>query len=577
MPSSSIVAAKTRAPRVAYFYMEIGFRTAKPTYSGGLGVLAGDTLKSAADLGVPVVACSLLYNRGYFRQHLDLNGWQSEEDVFWNFSEKGFSPQSPRVKVRLENRDVHLQAWRFDLQGETGHVVPMIFLDSDLPENSAEDRGLTFHLYGGDDRYRLKQEVILGIGGARMLAALGFTPQKFHMNEGHAAFLTLELLLKTKKQIEDVWDENLVWDTAVVKERCIFTTHTPVEAGHDRFSWDLVHNVMGDYFPDAAFKRFGDEHNQLNMSTLALNLSDFHNAVAKKHGEVSRGMFPGYEISSITNGVHSKSWTHAHWQDVYNRYIPGWTLEPELFVRVDNVPDEVVWQTHQTCKRELLGIVKERTGIGMSPDILTLGFARRATPYKRADLLFRDIERLLEVANGKLQVVYAGKAHPKDGAGKENIHSIIEAARKLGGEIPVVFLENYDMELSLKIIAGSDLWLNTPMRPREASGTSGMKATHNGVPNFSVLDGWWIEGWIEGVTGWSIGPNATETTLDAVDENLDLVDLYRQLEEKILPLYYAPDNHAAWIRVMKGAIGKDACYFNTHRMMRQYVTEAYIQ
>jgi len=577
MPSSSIVAAKTGAPRVAYFSMEIGFRTDIPTYSGGLGVLAGDTLKSAADLGVPVVACSLLYNRGYFRQRLDLDGWQSEEDVFWNFSEKGFLLQSPRVKVRLEGRDVHLQAWRFNLQGEGGHVVPMIFLDSDLPENNQADRGLTFHLYGGDDRYRLKQEVILGIGGARMLAALGFTPQKFHMNEGHAAFLTLELLLKTKKQIEDVWDENLVWDTSVVKERCIFTTHTPVEAGHDRFSWDLVRDVMGDYFPDSAFKRFGDEHNQLNMSTLALNLSDFHNAVAKKHGEVSRGMFPGYEISSITNGVHSKSWTHSHWQDVYNRYIPGWTLEPELFVRVDNVPDDLVWQTHQTCKRELLDIVKQRTGVGMSPDILTLGFARRATPYKRADLLFRDIERLLEVGSGKLQVVYAGKAHPKDGAGKENIHLIIEAARKLGGEIPVVFLENYDMELSLKIIAGSDLWLNTPMRPREASGTSGMKATHNGVPNFSVLDGWWIEGWIEGVTGWSIGPNATETTLDAVDENLDLVDLYRQLEEKILPLYYADDGHAAWIRVMKGAIGKNACYFNTHRMMRQYVTEAYIQ
>jgi len=577
MPSTSIVAAKTSAPRVAYFSMEIGFRTDIPTYSGGLGVLAGDTLKSAADLGVPVVACSLLYNRGYFRQRLDLDGWQSEEDVHWDFSAKGFLLQSPRVKVRLEGRDVHLQAWRFDLQGETGHVVPLIFLDSDVPENSGEDRGLTFHLYGGDNRYRLKQEVILGIGGTRMLAALGFTPQKFHMNEGHAALLVLELLLKTKKNIEDVWDENLVWDTAVVKERCIFTTHTPVEAGHDRFSWDLVRAVMGDYFPESAFKRFGDEHNQLNMTTLALNLSDSQNAVAKKHGEVSREMFPGYHIGSITNGVHSRSWTHPHWQEVFNRYIPGWTLEPELFVRVDNVPDEVVWQTHQTCKRELLEIVKARTGIGMSPDILTLGFARRATPYKRADLLFRDVERLLEVANGKLQVVYAGKAHPKDGAGKDNIHKIIEAARVLGGEIPVVFLENYDMDLSLKIIAGSDVWLNTPMRPREASGTSGMKATHNGVPNFSVLDGWWIEGWIEDVTGWSIGPAATETNLDAVDENLDLVDLYRKLEEKILPLYYADDNHAAWIRVMKGAIGKNACYFNTHRMMRQYVTEAYIQ
>ena len=577
MASTPVITAKTNAPRIAYYSMEIGFRTDIPTYSGGLGVLAGDTLKSAADLGVPVVACSLLYNRGYFRQHLDMDGWQSEEDVHWDFAEKGFVLQDARVKVKLDGRTVHLQAWRYNLQGEKGHVVPLIFLDADLPENSDEDKGLTYRLYGGDNRYRLKQEVILGIGGTRMLAALGFTPAKYHMNEGHAAFLVLELLLRTKKNIEDVWDENLVWDTESVKEQCIFTTHTPVEAGHDRFPWDMVSEVMGDYFPMSDFKRFGDEHDQLNMSTLALNLSDFQNGVAKKHGEVSRNMFPGYNIQSITNGVHSRTWTHPHWEAVYDRYIPGWSLEPELFVRVDNVPDAVIWETHQTCKRELLSEVKQRTGIEMSPDVLTLGFARRATPYKRADLLFRDVKRLMEIGGGKLQIIYAGKAHPKDGAGKENIHKIIEAARALGGEIPVVFLENYDMDLALRIIAGSDVWLNTPMRPREASGTSGMKATHNGVPNFSVLDGWWIEGWIEEVTGWSIGPEATESNLDAVDESLDLVDLYEKLQDKLLPTYYCGDDHAAWIKVMKGAIGKNACYFNTHRMMRQYVTEAYIQ
>ncbi len=577
MASNPIISAKTNAPRIAYYSMEIGFRSDIPTYSGGLGVLAGDTLKSAADLGVPVVACSLLYNRGYFRQHLDMDGWQSEEAVYWDFAEKGFVLQDARVKVNLDGRDVHLRAWRYNLQGEAGHVLPMIFLDSDVPENHDWDRGLTYHLYGGDNRYRLKQEVILGIGGTRMLAALGFTPEKYHMNEGHAAFLVLELLLKSKKNIEDVWDENLVWDTQSVKDRCIFTTHTPVEAGHDRFPWDMVGEVLGDYFPMPDFKRFGNEHDQLNMSTLALNLSDFHNGVAKKHGEVSRNMFPGYDIRSITNGVHSRTWTHPLWEAVFDRYIPGWSLEPELFVRVDNVPDSVVWETHQTCKRELLAEVKQRTGIGMSPDKLTIGFARRATPYKRADLLFRDVKRLLEVASGKLQIIYAGKAHPKDGAGKDNIHKIIEAARALGGEIPVVFLENYDMDLALKIIAGADVWLNTPMRPREASGTSGMKATHNGVPNFSVLDGWWIEGWVEDVTGWSIGPEATETNLDAVDETLDLVDLYDKLEQKLLPTYYGDESHTEWIKVMKGAIGKNACYFNTHRMMRQYVTEAYIQ
>ncbi|HEX8464781.1 MAG TPA: alpha-glucan family phosphorylase [Abditibacterium sp.] len=567
-----------REPRIAYFSMEIGFQTDIPTYSGGLGVLAGDTLKSAADLGLPVVAMSLLYNKGYFRQHLDADGWQSEAPVEWNPAEKGMTLLENRVKVRMEGRDVHLQVWKFDLVGEKGDIVPLHFFDSDVAENADEDKGLTYHLYGGDERYRLKQEIILGIGGVLMLQSLGYTVKKYHMNEGHAALLVLELLKRTKRPIEEVWDENLVWNTEAVQDLCVFTTHTPVEAGHDRFPWPLVQAVMGDYFPFDAFQKFGDEHEKLNMTTLALNLSDYHNGVAKKHGEVSQNMFPGYEIRSITNGVHSRTWTERRWRELYDAYIPGWSAEPELFVRVDNIPDQKIWETHQECKRELMEIVKSRTKIEMSPDILTLGFARRATPYKRADLLFRDIARLSRIAGGKLQIVYAGKAHPKDGAGKDNIHKIIEAARALAGSsIPVVFLENYDMELALKIIAGADVWLNTPMRPREASGTSGMKATHNGVPNFSVLDGWWIEGWVEGVTGWSIGPEATETNLDAVDEGADIEDLYQKLENAILPTYYADDNHASWVRVMKGAIGKNACYFNTHRMMRQYVTEAYIR
>lgn len=558
--------------------MEIGFRTDIPTYSGGLGVLAGDTLKSAADLGLPEVAVSLLYNKGYFRQHLDTEGWQHESPVDWNPADKGLKLLPNKVRLKADGRDVYLQAWQYDLTGEDGGVVPLIFLDSDVPENHEWDRGLTYHLYGGDDRYRLKQEMILGIGGTRMLASLGYTIKKYHMNEGHAALLTLELMLRHKRNLEEVWDEAQVWDVETVRDLCIFTTHTPVEAGHDRFDWKLTQEVFGDYFPLDALDHFGvDEHDKLNMTVLALNLSGYHNGVAKKHGEVSKNMFPGYNIRSVTNGVHTRTWTSVHWQKLYNKYIPGWTAEPELFVRVDNVPDAEIWDTHLACKKELLAEIKTRTGIELSPDILTIGFARRATPYKRADLLFRDLDRLSKIAGGKLQIVYAGKAHPKDGAGKENIHKIIEAARKLSGKIPVVFLENYDMALSLKIVSGTDVWLNTPMRPREASGTSGMKATHNGVPNFSVLDGWWIEGWVEDVTGWSIGPAATETNLDAVDESLDLEDLYQKLEKKILPLYYGKDKHAGWIKVMKGAIGKNACYFNTHRMMRQYVTEAYIR
>ena len=415
---------------------------------------------------------------------------------------------------------------------------------------------------------------MLGIGGTRMLRALGIDIKKYHMNEGHAALLTLELLQENKRDIESTWDERAVWNDEAVKDLCIFTTHTPVEAGHDRFDYDLVQSVLGVYFPLELLKELAGEK-ELNMTTLGLNLSGYHNGVAKKHGQVSQNMFPGYDIRSITNGVHTRTWTHPKFAALYDEFIPGWREEPELFVRVDNIPDERLWSTHQSIKSGLLDEVLNRTGVEMEADIFTIGFARRATPYKRADLLFRDIERLLQIGKGKLQIVYAGKSHPRDGGGKELIHAIYEAGKKLGSEIKVVYLQNYEMALALELVAGVDVWLNTPMRPREASGTSGMKATHNGVPNFSVLDGWWIEGWIEGVTGWSIGPAATETNLEENDESADIEGLYDKLENIVLPLYY--NNRAGWIKVMKGAIGKNACYFNTHRMMRQYVTEAYIR
>lgn len=562
-------------PTIAYFSMEIGLQTSIPTYSGGLGVLAGDTLKSSSDLSLPMVAVTLLYRKGYFTQTINPDGWQQESPTEWDPAQF-MTPLPTKVKVNIAGRDVHLQAWQLVLTGEMQGQLPILFLDADLPENNEWDRGLTYHLYGGQDDYRFKQEMILGIGGVRMLEALGYDIRKYHMNEGHAALLTLELLKRYKRSIEDVWDESKVWDREPVRDLCIFTTHTPVEAGHDKFSYDIVEQNIGDYFPLNALREVGGL-DKLNMTTLGLNLSGFHNGVAKKHGEVSQAMFPGYDIRSITNGVHSRTWTHAEWRGLYDQYIPGWSVEPELFVRVDNVPDDKVWATHMTCKRNLMNEVKNRTGIELSPDVFTIGFARRATPYKRADLLFRDIERLSKIAGGKMQIIYAGKAHPRDGAGKELIHNIIEAARKLSGDIPVVFLPNYDMDLALDIVAGVDVWLNTPQRPREASGTSGMKATHNGVPNFSVLDGWWIEGWIEGVTGWSIGPAPTETNLEENDDTADYEDLYQKLEHVVLPTFYADDNHASWLKIMKGAIGKNACYFNTHRMMRQYVTEAYIQ
>jgi starch phosphorylase len=486
--------------------------------------------------------------------------------------------QGARVRVQIEGRPVQVQAWRYDVKsrGIRGAVVPVFFLDADVEGNDPADRRITDALYGGDDRHRLKQEAILGVGGVRMLETLGYAGlRKYHMNEGHAGLLTVELLRRTRRNIEDVWDESLVYDRDGVRQLCVFTTHTPVDAGHDRFPWEMVGEVLEELVPLKLFKELGGA-DALNMTLLGLNLSNFINGVAKKHGAVSQAMFPGYEIHAITNGVHSYTWTSQEFKALYNRYLPGWANEPELFVRIGVVPDEQLWEAHQSAKRRLLGIVEQRTGRRLDADVLTFGFARRATAYKRADLLFTDLERLRCIAGGRLQVIYGGKAHPKDEPGKRLIESIHRFSRELGGEIPVVYLENYDMDLALDLVSGVDVWLNTPLRPREASGTSGMKAAHNGVLNFSVLDGWWIEGHIEDFTGWSIGPEPTEDSCRVEnDGRQDAGSLYEKLEQRVIPLYYG-ERHL-WVRMMQNAIGKNAYFFNTHRMMRRYVTDAYIR
>ena len=563
----------TKEPKIAYFSMEIGIQNDIPTYSGGLGVLAGDTIRTSADLKLPMVAVTLLTKRGYFIQELDEYGRQTESPVQWNPS-KYMTLLPTKTTVQIEGRDVLVQAWQYNEKSLTGGFVPIFFLDTDIEGNSPEDREITHYLYGGDLSYRLKQEIILGIGGVRMLHELGFEIKKYHMNEGHSSLLTIELLNRFKRPIEDVWDEKLVWDVEKVKELCVFTTHTPIEAGHDRFPYDLVIRIMGEQIPLNVLKELGGREN-MNMTRLGLNLSEFINGVAKKHSEVSRNMFPGYEISAITNGVHTFTWTCDSFKNLYDKYLPGWANEPELFVRVGRIPDEDIWNAHLEAKKILFDFVRKNTGVDMSPDILTIGFARRATAYKRADLIFSDIERLEKIGIEKLQIVYAGKAHPRDDLGKKLIENIFVIKEKLKDKIKMVYLKNYDMEIALKIISGVDIWLNTPLRPREASGTSGMKAAHNGVINFSVLDGWWIEGHIEGFTGWSIGPSPTETTLVENLDTMDADDLYNKLENIIIPLFYN-DRHT-WVRMMQNAIGKNAYYFNCHRMMRRYVTEAYIR
>ncbi|MEW5744903.1 MAG: alpha-glucan family phosphorylase [Nitrospirota bacterium] len=561
--------AFTREPKIAYFSMEIGLRSDMPTYSGGLGVLAGDTIKSAADLKLPMVAVSILTRKGYFKQELDIYGRQTELPDELDPS-RFMSPLKERVSVFVEGREVVVSSWMYLVESAAGGKIPIIYLDTDLPENAPQDRGITHYLYGGDAEYRLKQEIVLGLGGSRMLDELGFEIRKYHMNEGHSSLLTLELLKRHKRDIEEVWDERLVWDLEKVRSLCVFTTHTPVAAGHDKFPYDMVQRIVGEVIPRDALREFGGKEH-LNMTLLALNLSNYINGVAKKHGEVSQSMFPGYAINAITNGVHSFTWTCDSFKRLYDKYLPGWANEPEIFVRVGRIPDDELWAAHMEAKRQLVDYVNRQTQAGMNYDTFTIGFARRATAYKRADLLFSDVDRLARIGEGRLQIVYAGKAHPRDESGKKLIQRIFEIKERLKDKVKIAFLENYNMDLALKIISGVDVWLNTPLRPLEASGTSGMKATHNGVPNFSILDGWWIEGHIEGYTGWAIGPSPEVPA----DPARDADDLYHKLEQVIIPAFY--DEKRLWIRIMQNAIGKNAYYFNSHRMMRRYVTEAYIR
>jgi len=550
-----------REQKIAYFSMEIGLMNEIPTYSGGLGVLAGDTIRSSADLKLPLVAVTLVSKKGYFRQEITKEGKQIEHPVEWEPS-KIMELLPTEVKVQIQKREVRIKAWLYNVQSLTGGVVPILFLDTDVEENFPEDIEITSFLYGGDERYRLKQEIVLGIGGARLLEALGFSIRKYHMNEGHSSLLTLELLRRYELDVDRV------------REMCIFTTHTPVEAGHDKFHYDLVQEIMGEIVPLRFLKKFGG-HDRLNMTRLALNLSEFINGVAKRHRDISMEMFPGYEIHAITNGIHSYTWTCESFRRLYDKYLPGWANEPELLVRVGGIPDEEIWHAHMEAKRVLIDYVNKVTNIGMDYDTLTLGFARRATRYKRANLLFSDLEKLRKInKRGKMQIVFAGKAHPKDESGKKLIQEIFGYIKKLKDEIKIVYLDDYDMELAAKLIPGVDVWLNTPLRPLEASGTSGMKAAHNGVINFSVLDGWWVEGWIEGVTGWAIGPHPDEQLSTEETKIRELDDLYNKLEYIIIPMFYQKRDE--WIKMMENSIGKIAYYFNSHRMMRRYITEAYL-
>jgi starch phosphorylase len=562
----------SQACQIAYFSMEVGLDPRIPTYSGGLGALAGDAIRSAADLRVPMIAVTLLYRKGFFRQSLDENAWQHEEPEDWRVEDL-LKELPPRVTVSIEGRTVYLRAWRYDVRGSSGATVPVLLLDADLPENAGPDRTLTDFLYGGDSRYRLCQEVILGIGGVRILRALGHRDlQRFHMNEGHAALLGLELLdERARASHRDSFNGE---DVAAIRPQCVFTTHTPVPAGHDEFPLDLVASVLGRH-EVVEMKEVFCWEDRLNMTLLALNLSHYVNGVAKKHAEVSRRMFAKYKIDAITNGVHAETWTSGPFIELFNRHIPGWKTDNSSLRQALKIPSGEIWEAHQQAKRRLLERVNRETDVGMEDTVLTLGFARRATGYKRGDLLVADLDRLKRIAAsaGRLQIIYAGKAHPRDQTGKDFIHHIGQVKDMLGRDVRIVYLQNYDMELAGLITSGVDVWLNTPQPPLEASGTSGMKAALNGVPSLSVLDGWWIEGCIEGKTGWAVG------TLDPANDGhedrsaRDAASLYDQLENVVIPLFYGRCDQ--FIEVMRHCIALNGSFFNTHRMLQQYVLKAY--
>jgi len=558
---------------IAYFSMEIAVDPNVPTYSGGLGVLAGDTVRAAADMRLPMVAVTLLHRKGYFFQHLDEAGRQTEDEVAWVVDD--FAKELPaRAVVHVEGRAVTVRAWSRTVSGVSGYEAPVVFLDTDLPENATFDRTLTDTLYGGDDRYRLCQEIVLGIGGVRILRALGYTNlARFHMNEGHAALLTLELLNEvrdgetttriTKEQAE------------AVRRQCVFTTHTPVAAGHDKFPIEMAARVTGyteEFFEQNGYFRHEDT---LNLTYLGLNFSRYVNGVAKRHGEVSRAMFQGFTIDSITNGVHAGTWTSPEFQAIFDTCSPGWREDNFSLRNVLGVSDEVIWDAHMSAKKKLIHMMNHETNAGFDVDHLTLGFARRAAPYKRSALPLCDPERLAAIVDrvGPIQFAYAGKAHPADEVGKGMIQRIFQARAALRGKVAVAYLPNYDMEIAEYFTTGVDVWLNTPQPPLEASGTSGMKAALNGVPSLSVVDGWWVEGWMEGVTGWAIGEH-DHTDADGDDTwDRDAESLYDTLEHQVAPLYY--NDRGKFIDIMRHCIAVNGSFFNAQRMLQEYMLRAY--
>ena len=560
---------------IAYFSMEIALESSIPTYAGGLGILAGDTLRSAADTGISMAGVTLLSRKGYFQQQLNEEGRQYEEPVIWPVDDY-LLPTSASAVVEIEDRQVAMRTWRYDIHGYNGHVVPVFLLDTDVEGNSDYDRSLTDNLYGGDDYYRLCQEIILGIGGVRILRSLGHVNiERYHMNEGHSSLLVFELIDELKQQAGGKKTTAELLEE--VKRQCVFTTHTPVAAGHDRFPVSLASRLLKQCIP---FKECADNlcfNEELNLTHVALETSYYINGVSKKNRETSRRLFEGYDIESITNGIHAGTWISSSMGALLDKTIKDWRADNASLRYAISMADDDIWQAHQQAKRILVEYVNKVCNASMDQAAMTIGFARRATMYKRPTLLFTDIARLASITAhcGPLQLIYAGKAHPRDTKGKDLIREIFSLKNKLGDDIRLAYIPDYDMAIGKLMTSGVDLWLNTPLPPMEASGTSGMKAAINGVPSLSILDGWWIEGCIEGVTGWSVSDTIKQTTEPDSISRSEADILYSKLENIIIPMYY--HNRSAYIEIMRNAVAINGSFFNTERMISQYVTKAYFR
>ena len=540
--------------KIAYFSAEIGLSSSLPTYSGGLGVLAGDHIKASADAGIEMLGISLLYKEGYFKQLLDKEGNQKEEYPRFELGDN-LSLLPNKFSIKIRGREVWIQAYEYLHTSETGHIIPIYFLDTDIDENISEDRMITLRLYSGDKNHRILQESILGFGGIRFLDAYDFDSiEKFHMNEGHSSFLTLALLEKYKKNEEKV------------KSMCHFTTHTPVAAGHDNFSTERCSNILNSLMPnDLNLPSIKD--NRLHMTELGLYYSNTANGVSKLHGKVAQDQFPDFDIDYITNGVYHPHWIGDSFAQLFNDYFKNWKMDPNLLLNVDNIDNEKIISAHKQQKDELINYANLFTENKLSSDVLTIGFARRAAEYKRAGLIFSNVEKLIEIGSGKIQMIFSGKAHPNDIKGKQIIKEVVNNAHQLVDEVNIVFLENYNMHLGRLITSGVDLWLNTPIRPNEASGTSGMKAALNGVPNFSVIDGWWAEGCKDNENGWAIG------SPDSCNDIADAESLYFKLENQIINTFY--NDKIKWTQIMKNSI-KTGVDFTAHRMVNDYKDKFYI-